>query len=173
MAPCTRSAKRWLDRSRSNSHTATGQYIRATGCSSTVRCLNAIAHQLLCHPLLEPANFPNRLGGRVYHIYILALCCTFFSHFNVYIKPPYFAYISHSIYNTEVQGESRIAATGWWERRRDSDDSDDDGRTKRMQKAEADLIAKRPRQVWVWKLRSQIHQPNLLPFDPHGTYGTL
>jgi len=28
---------RWLDRSRSNSHTATGQYIRATGCSSTVR----------------------------------------------------------------------------------------------------------------------------------------
>lgn len=34
-----RSAKRWLDRSRSNSHTATGQYIRATGCSSTVRRL--------------------------------------------------------------------------------------------------------------------------------------
>lgn len=67
----SRSAKRWLDRSRSNSHTATGQYIRATGCSSTVR---------------------------------------------------------------------------WWERRRDSDDSDD-GRTKRMQQAEADLIAKRPRQV--------------------------
>lgn len=27
----------WLDRSRSNSHTATGQYIRATGCSSTVK----------------------------------------------------------------------------------------------------------------------------------------
>jgi len=27
----------WLDRSRSNSRTATGQYIRATGCSSTVR----------------------------------------------------------------------------------------------------------------------------------------
>jgi hypothetical protein len=118
-------------------------------------------------------NSPNRLGGRVYNIYILALCCIFFSHFKVYIKPPYFAYISHSIYNTEVQGESLIAATGWWERRRDSDDSDDDGRTKRMQKAEADLIAKRPRQVWVWKLRSQIHQPNLLPFDPHGTYGTL
>lgn len=30
-------SRRWLDRSRSNSHTATGQYIRATGCSSTVR----------------------------------------------------------------------------------------------------------------------------------------
>lgn len=33
----SRSAPRWLDRSRSNSHTATGQYIRATGCSSTVK----------------------------------------------------------------------------------------------------------------------------------------
>jgi len=33
----SRSMVRWLDRSRSNSHTATGQYIRATGCSSTVR----------------------------------------------------------------------------------------------------------------------------------------
>jgi len=33
----SRSAVRWLDRSRSNSHTATGQYIRAVGCSSTVR----------------------------------------------------------------------------------------------------------------------------------------
>lgn len=33
----SRSAVRWLDRSRSNSHTATGQYIKATGCSSTVR----------------------------------------------------------------------------------------------------------------------------------------
>ncbi|CAE8614094.1 unnamed protein product [Polarella glacialis] len=33
----SRSVKRWLDRSRSHSHTATGQYIRATGCSSTVR----------------------------------------------------------------------------------------------------------------------------------------
>jgi len=33
----SRSVVRWLDRSRSNSHTATGQYIRATGCSSTVR----------------------------------------------------------------------------------------------------------------------------------------
>eukprot|EP00927_Polykrikos_kofoidii_P082809 TRINITY_DN832_c0_g1_i1.p1 TRINITY_DN832_c0_g1~~TRINITY_DN832_c0_g1_i1.p1 ORF type:complete len:608 (+),score=100.45 TRINITY_DN832_c0_g1_i1:137-1960(+) len=33
----SRSQVRWLDRSRSNSHTATGQYIRATGCSSTVR----------------------------------------------------------------------------------------------------------------------------------------
>eukprot|EP00929_Paragymnodinium_shiwhaense_P049938 TRINITY_DN25182_c0_g1_i1.p1 TRINITY_DN25182_c0_g1~~TRINITY_DN25182_c0_g1_i1.p1 ORF type:complete len:500 (+),score=90.07 TRINITY_DN25182_c0_g1_i1:64-1563(+) len=33
----SRSMVRWLDRSRSNSHTNTGQYIRATGCSSTVR----------------------------------------------------------------------------------------------------------------------------------------
>lgn len=33
----SRSMVRWLDRSRSNSHTATGQYIRATGYSSTVR----------------------------------------------------------------------------------------------------------------------------------------
>lgn len=38
---------------------------------------------------------------------------------------------------------------GWWERRRDSDDSDHsaNGRTKRAQKAEAELVAKRPRQV--------------------------
>jgi len=33
----SRSMVRWLDRSRSHSHTATGQYIRATGCSSTVK----------------------------------------------------------------------------------------------------------------------------------------
>jgi len=33
----SRSMVRWLDRSRSNSHTGTGQYIRATGCSSTVK----------------------------------------------------------------------------------------------------------------------------------------
>jgi len=78
----SRSAKRWLDRSRSNSHTATGQYIRATGCSSTVR---------------------------------------------------------------------------WWERRRDSDDSDHsaNGRTKRAQKAEAELVAKRPRQVGIRGLWAQ------------------
>lgn len=33
----SRSMVRWLDRSRSNSHTATGQYIRATGYSSNVK----------------------------------------------------------------------------------------------------------------------------------------
>merc|ERR1712151_1475386 len=33
----SRSNVRGLDRSRSHSHTATGQYIRATGCSSTVK----------------------------------------------------------------------------------------------------------------------------------------
>jgi len=33
----SKSRDRWLDRSRSNSHTATGQYIRATGCTSSVR----------------------------------------------------------------------------------------------------------------------------------------
>mmetsp|Transcript_35340 Transcript_35340/g.75321 ORF Transcript_35340/g.75321 Transcript_35340/m.75321 type:complete len:449 (+) Transcript_35340:104-1450(+) len=33
----SRSGDRWWERSRSNSHTATGQYIRAVGCSSTVR----------------------------------------------------------------------------------------------------------------------------------------
>eukprot|EP00438_Fugacium_kawagutii_P001768 Skav227145 [mRNA] locus=scaffold133:573927:577159:- [translate_table: standard] len=44
----------------------------------------------------------------------------------------------------ETVGQSTI---GWWERRRDSDDSDSGGRTKRAQKAEAELIAKRPRQV--------------------------
>lgn len=32
-----KSRDRWLDRSRSHSHTATGQYIRATGCTSSVR----------------------------------------------------------------------------------------------------------------------------------------
>ena len=35
-----------------------------------------------------------------------------------------------------------------------------------MQQAEADLIAKRPRQVW-GKLRSQIHQPNWDPIFSH------
>ena len=114
-----RSAKRWLDRSRSNSHTATGQYIRATGCSSTVRCSKA--YQLL--PYFD----------------------TFLESFAFLFGSPSFK-LDLCRFQSKNPAPMQFAL-GWWERRRDSDDSDSGGRTKRAQKAEADLIAKRPRQV--------------------------